>query len=214
MTIRVYRMDRYGTVTEDGGTVRVLPGDGPPPATSALPPCACRRCRGQQTAPDQGIHADDEAPTLGTVSMRAAVTWLLDQSTLLGRESLKLFDQDFRLFLSLVIPHIERLADGRPEDDVTATVALAGVGEARRRLIETESTGLTGEFERVKRLARSVVALCDHFDALSGITMCLACDRRIGDSAAAVPYGGPGPSGEPGSPGRIHVECAGPGRRR
>lgn len=114
----------------------------------------------------------------------------------------KLFDQDFRLFLSLVIPHIEQLSDGRPEDDDgTVRVALADVGEARRRLIETESTGLTAEFERVKRLARAVVALCDHFDALSGVTMCPACDQRIGDCAAAAPYDAVGSSSGPSSPG-------------
>ncbi|MEV6997522.1 DUF6415 family natural product biosynthesis protein [Streptomyces sp. NPDC093982] len=185
MTIRVYRMDRYGTVTEDRGTVSVLPGDEPPPVTSALPPCACRRCGGQRTGPDGGTQADEEAPALGPVSMRAAATWLLDRPTLLGCETLKLFDQDFRLFLSLVIPHIERMTEGRPEGDPAANVALADVGEARRRLIETESTGLTAEFERVGRMARSVVALCDHFDALSGITTCLACVRRIGHRAAA-----------------------------
>ncbi|MGC9541560.1 DUF6415 family natural product biosynthesis protein [Streptomyces sp. UG1] len=43
---------------------------------------------------------------------------------------------------------------------------MAGVGEARRRLHEPEAAGLLGEVERVKRLARSVVALCDHHDAL------------------------------------------------
>ncbi|MFE7441729.1 DUF6415 family natural product biosynthesis protein [Streptomyces chartreusis] len=186
MTIRVYRMDRYGTVTEDSGTVRVLPGDEPPPTTSALPPCACPRCRGPRTGRDHVIHVDDEAPTLGTVSMRAAATWLLDRSTRPGRETLKLFDQDFRLFLSLVIPHIERLTDGRPEDHATAKAARTGVGEARSRLIEAASTDLTAEFERVGRLARSVVALCDHFDALSGDGMCPACDRRIGNGAAGT----------------------------
>ncbi|WP_406414893.1 DUF6415 family natural product biosynthesis protein [Streptomyces sp. NBC_01614] len=77
-----------------------------------------------------------------------------------------------------MIPHIERLTDGRPEADVTANLALADVGEARRRLIEPASAGLTAEFEKVRRLARSVVVLCDHFDALSGITMCPDCGRR------------------------------------
>ncbi|MBT1092523.1 DUF6415 family natural product biosynthesis protein [Streptomyces sp. Tu102] len=131
-------------------------------------------------------HLDDEAPTLGTVSMRAAATWLLDRSTMPGREPLKLFDQDFRLFLSLVIPCIERLTDGRPEAHATVKAARAGVGEARSRLIEAASTDLTAEFERVGRLARSVVALCDHFDALSGDRMCPACDRWIGNGAAGT----------------------------
>ncbi|MFJ7075501.1 DUF6415 family natural product biosynthesis protein [Streptomyces sp. NPDC098781] len=185
MTIRVYRMDRYGTVTEDRGTVSVLPADEPPPVTSALPPCACRGCRGQQAGPDEGTHADEEAPTLGTVSMRAAAAWLLDQAVPLGRETLKLFDQDFRLFLALVIPHIERMTDGRPEEDVTARTALAGVAEARNRLIESETTGQISELGRVRGLAGSVVALCDHFDALSGITRCRVRDPEDRAQSAA-----------------------------
>ncbi|MET9964448.1 DUF6415 family natural product biosynthesis protein [Streptomyces sp. NPDC006356] len=191
MTIRVYRMDREGTVTEDRGTVSILPAKEPPP-TSVLPPCTCWRCRGPRTDPDHGARAAaetyDEAQPLGTVSMRAAATWLLDQSTPLGRETSKLFDQDFRLFLSLVIPHIEQLTGGRTDtkDNATAKGALAGVGEARRRLSETESACLTAEFARVKRLARSVVALCDHFDALSGITVRPVCDRQAGNGATDV----------------------------
>ncbi|NEA64725.1 DUF6415 family natural product biosynthesis protein [Streptomyces sp. SID12488] len=47
-------------------------------------------------------------------------------------------------------------------------MAPAGVGEARCRLDEIERAGLTGEFERVKRLARSVVALCGHHQNLTG----------------------------------------------
>ncbi|POX47712.1 hypothetical protein C3489_28950 [Streptomyces sp. Ru71] len=50
MTIRVYTVDRYGTVTQDRGKVSVLPAQEPPPATSAFPPCACPRCRGGQAA--------------------------------------------------------------------------------------------------------------------------------------------------------------------
>ncbi|MGW4905445.1 DUF6415 family natural product biosynthesis protein [Streptomyces sp. NPDC004270] len=102
--------------------------------------------------------------------MRVAATWLLDQPIPLGRETVKLFAQEFRRFLWQLIPHIEQLTSGRPEDAVPAKVVLARVGEARRRLAEIENTGLLGEIERVRPLARSVVVLCDHFDALTGIT--------------------------------------------
>ncbi|WP_371749067.1 DUF6415 family natural product biosynthesis protein [Streptomyces sp. NBC_00280] len=67
-----------------------------------------------------------------------------------------------------LIPRVEQLAGHFSEENVPAKVALAGVGEARRRLDEIERAGLTGEFERVKRLARSVVALCDHHENLTG----------------------------------------------
>jgi hypothetical protein len=47
MTIRVYTVDRYGTVTSDRGTV-VVPHDPdarPDPLGTRYPPCACPRCR-------------------------------------------------------------------------------------------------------------------------------------------------------------------------
>lgn len=51
MTIRVYRVDRHGIVSEDRGTVAVAGGDEPQaPATLRFPPCSCPRCRAGQPA--------------------------------------------------------------------------------------------------------------------------------------------------------------------
>ena len=44
MTIRVYTVDREGSVTEDRGTVSILDGQEPPPAMPVNPPCSCSRC--------------------------------------------------------------------------------------------------------------------------------------------------------------------------
>ncbi|WP_329344664.1 DUF6415 family natural product biosynthesis protein (plasmid) [Streptomyces sp. NBC_00663] len=60
---------------------------------------------------------------------------------------------------------------------------LADVEEARRRLTVVERAGLMGEHERVMRLAQSVQALCDHYETLTGITMCLACDSVKGPAS-------------------------------
>lgn len=186
MTIHVYKVDREGTVVEDRGTVSVPRGQEPPSV---------------------------EVPKLRTTSMRAAATWFLDQPTPPRPESLKLFARDFRRFLRLLVPCVERLTGECPEDDVPAKVALAGVGEARRRLAEIDSTGLVVEVdvevkaERVRRLARSVISLCDHFDALTGVTMCLTCDKRIADGEESVPYGAGGQDGGAGH-GRVHTLCA------
>jgi hypothetical protein len=187
MTMRVYRVNCEGTVVEDRGTVSIRHGQDPPPDTP-LPPCTCRRCRNEQPDPS-------DRPALRTVAMRVAATWLLDQTLPLGRETVKLFAQEFRRFLWQLIPHIEQLTSGRPEDDGPAKVVRARVGEARRHLVETENTGVLGDIERVRPLARSVVGLCDHFDALTGTTTCLACDKRIEDGEAA--------------PDHVHARCAG-----
>ena len=150
----------------------------------------------------------------GTASMRAAASWFLEQRTLPRHQSVQLFHQDFSAFIGQLIPEIEQLAAGQPENDVPAQVALVGVGEARRRLHEPEAAGLHGEVERVKRLARSVVALCDHREALAGVRMCLACDKPIEDDQMSLPYEKVSPSGGAVPSGRIHAACASTGRPR
>ncbi|MGW0765631.1 hypothetical protein [Streptomyces sp. NPDC002676] len=47
MTMRVYSVDRYGTISQDRGTVTVTYGNqlSPEPVMStAFPPCECSRC--------------------------------------------------------------------------------------------------------------------------------------------------------------------------
>ncbi|MFI0164907.1 hypothetical protein [Streptomyces sp. NPDC017095] len=50
MTMRVYAVDCYGTVTQDRGTVTVVRGPESLPETLSthFPPCACARHRGDQ----------------------------------------------------------------------------------------------------------------------------------------------------------------------
>lgn len=109
---------------------------------------------------------DCRAPS--TVSMRAAASWFLDQSTPPPHGALKLWREDLGDFLRHLMPALEVLAAALPENDVPARVAMVGVGEAQRRLHEPAAAGLAREARRVQRMARSVVALCDHHDALTG----------------------------------------------
>ncbi|MFF5494633.1 hypothetical protein [Streptomyces aquilus] len=46
LTLRVYRLDTEGTVTEDRGRLEIIAGGRaePMPWTSTYPPCACPRC--------------------------------------------------------------------------------------------------------------------------------------------------------------------------
>lgn len=151
--------------------------------------------------------ATEERP-LASVTVRAAATWFLEQPTLPRHGTVKGFEADFRKVLEALMPGVEELAAALPSEDVTAKVALAGVGEARQRLVEPEAAGLHGEVERVKRLARSVIAMCDHHDSLSGVRTCLLCDRPIEDSDAWEHYQQAGLTGGPAEPGRVHVACA------
>ncbi|MFJ5157006.1 DUF6415 family natural product biosynthesis protein [Streptomyces sp. NPDC088353] len=149
-----------------------------------------------------------------TVTMRAAASWFLDQRTLPRHGTVTLFSRDFGRYLGELVEHVAQLAGQRSDDDVPARVALAGVGEARRRLDEPEAAGLSGEVARVKRLARSVVALCDHYEALTGVVMCLACDKPIRVGEESVPYEHVSPSGGSARAGRVHAWCVTAVRRR
>ncbi|MFI5796114.1 DUF6415 family natural product biosynthesis protein [Streptomyces sp. NPDC051677] len=132
--------------------------------------------------------SETDASPIAAASMRAAATWFLAQTVLPSHQTVKLFAQDFTTFLDHLIPQTEQLAAGRAGDDAQAMVARAGLAEARRRLGIAERPGLNGEVERVKRLARSVLALRDHYDTLTGVRMCVACDQAIEDGEEAVPY--------------------------
>jgi hypothetical protein len=50
LTLRIYKVNAQGTVTEDRGKVEVLTGGraDPLPRTSAYPPCGCPGCRRQE----------------------------------------------------------------------------------------------------------------------------------------------------------------------
>lgn len=104
-----------------------------------------------------------------TTAMRDTAVRFLRETELPRYETVQHFGHAFHRDLWRLIPRIEQLAGCLSGDDTSANVALAGVGEARRRLVEIERAGLSGEFERVKRLARSAVALCDHHDNLTGV---------------------------------------------
>ena len=139
--------------------------------------------------------------------MRATATGFLGQLTVPRYEEVQRSAHGFHRDLWLLIPEVEKLTADR--EDAPERAALAGVGEARRRLEEIERAGLVGEVERVKRLARSVLALCDHCESLTGITMCVVCDKPIEDPDRSVPYSHGDPSESMARPGRMHPECAG-----
>ncbi|MGI5408749.1 DUF6415 family natural product biosynthesis protein [Streptomyces chartreusis] len=158
--------------------------------------------------------ASSTTPPPTTVRLRASASWFLAQKTLPTYGVVKAFDAEFRQALTELMPQIEQHAAQRPEDDVPARAAMAGVGEAARRLGLPERPGLQGEYERVTRLARSAIALCDHLDSFTGRRMCLACDRPIADGQPSMSYDKVSPSGGALTPGRIHSACAAAGRPR
>ncbi|WP_427919941.1 DUF6415 family natural product biosynthesis protein [Streptomyces sp. cg40] len=213
MTIRVYSVNGDGTVTEDRGVVNILEGQELPLSSPVLP-CRCHRCTAQGDRPTGAFH--EEAPPLpGIARMRADAAEFLGECLPLPRyEDVQNFAAQCHRDLLKLVPEVEQLAGRLPDDDIPSKVAQAGVAEARRRLDEIEAVGLDGEVKRVQRLARSVLALCDHHDSLTGLTMCLACDGPIQGGEEAVLYETVSHSGGVARAGRIHARCADKPRRR
>ncbi|MFJ6901504.1 DUF6415 family natural product biosynthesis protein [Streptomyces hokutonensis] len=155
---------------------------------------------------------DQRPPDVRT--MRAASAELFGDDGMLPRwETVQTFAHLFRGHVTLLILAVEDLAVRRPNGDVCARSALASVDEARRHLDEIEAIDLAGEIRRVQRLGRSMLALCDHFEALNGLLLCLVCDEDIKGDEKSVSYDKVSPSGGAATAGRIHVRCANKVRR-
>ncbi|PWG08793.1 hypothetical protein DF268_36090 [Streptomyces sp. V2] len=135
----------------------------PPPISSGTPAFAVNR-HGTVTAAPPATSA--ELPSLGTVC--AAATWYRSQETLLRHGEVAEFGREFAACLDRLVPEIEKLARDRDPGDTEATMALAAVVEARKRMSRREADGLKGEAERVDGLALSVTSLVYHHEKLSG----------------------------------------------
>ncbi|MFH8223339.1 DUF6415 family natural product biosynthesis protein [Streptomyces sp. NPDC018057] len=116
-----------------------------------------------------GVATKPDGAALASVTVRAAAAWFLDQRTLPRHGTVRAFEDGFRRTLGELIPRVERFAAALPADDVCAKVAQDALAEAHRRLDEEETAGLRDEVVRVRRIAKSVLALCAHHDVLAGL---------------------------------------------
>ncbi|MEV5339969.1 DUF6415 family natural product biosynthesis protein [Streptomyces sp. NPDC052676] len=112
---------------------------------------------------------DTMALPLDVHVMRAAARSLLaEHADLFSEEQLETLTLQLRAHLMLAIPVVEALADRFPEDDVPSACAYSAVMEARTRLGLEPRRSVAGRGAYAQRLARSVNALCDHYENLSG----------------------------------------------
>jgi hypothetical protein len=101
--------------------------------------------------------------------VRAAARRLLaDDAELPTDEELDTLTLQLRGHIMLAVPVVDELADRFPEDDVPRACAHAAVMEARTRLSVEPRQHLPARIAHAQRLARSVNALCDHYENLSG----------------------------------------------
>ncbi|MEU6371240.1 DUF6415 family natural product biosynthesis protein [Streptomyces sp. NPDC046931] len=147
--------------------------------------------------------------------MRESTSRLIGPDTAsLEGEKLAWLTSLMRGHIQLIIPEIEQAAGKLPEDDVPRYCALACIGEARAKLRTTADAGPHRAAAHARKLARSLMALCDHYEALTGVAMCLVCDKPIRDGEDSVPYSQVSSSGGAACAGRIHAQCSRIGRRR
>ncbi|GAA4090364.1 DUF6415 family natural product biosynthesis protein [Streptomyces shaanxiensis] len=123
-------------------------------------------------------------------------------------DKLAVLDSLPRGHMQLIIPEIEQAALARDQDDVPRYCALACVGEARGKLRATAPQGEHGALTHARKLARTLAALCDHYEALTDVVMCLACDQPLREDEEALPYDHVSPSGSATRAGSIHARCA------
>jgi hypothetical protein len=109
--------------------------------------------------------------------------------------------------MELLVPEVRAAALKHPEDDVPRYCALACIGEAEMRLNAKPSPAPLGPLMHARRLARALRALYDHYEAVTGVRMCVACDRPIQDGDESLPYEQISLSGGAARPSRIHARC-------
>jgi hypothetical protein len=114
--------------------------------------------------------------------------------------------ETLRGYMTGLIPEVEELAGRLHRDDIPRYCALACVGEARGKLRARPAMGLGGDVAYARKLARSLIALCDHFESLTGQVMCVACDRAIRRPDDAVPLDQVSNSGGA-ITARVHAGC-------
>ncbi|MEU4172160.1 DUF6415 family natural product biosynthesis protein [Streptomyces sp. NPDC026665] len=101
-------------------------------------------------------------------TMRSSVRRFLAEDALPpSAHELETLTLRLRGHMQLLIPEVEQAIASLPKDDVPRYCALACIGEARRKLDITPQPGVSSGVAHARRLARSLNALCDHFENLS-----------------------------------------------
>jgi hypothetical protein len=103
-------------------------------------------------------------PPLDLETMRTCADHLLAEGAKTpSPEELEILTLQLRGHIMVTIPEFEAAAPALPEDDVSRACALFCIGEARLRLSAEPGRTLT-RIAHAQRLARSVQALCDHYE--------------------------------------------------
>ncbi|MFH9938537.1 DUF6415 family natural product biosynthesis protein [Streptomyces murinus] len=101
------------------------------------------------------------------LTMRATARQMLaEDAELPSAEQLDILTLRLRGLLIVLIPEVEEVASRWPDGDVPKMCARACIGESRMRLNLEPGATLPAGIAHAQRLARSVNALCDHYENL------------------------------------------------
>ncbi|MGW0917166.1 DUF6415 family natural product biosynthesis protein [Streptomyces sp. NPDC002784] len=149
------------------------------------------------------------AAPVDVLTMRASVAEVLPPDvTPTDRSALEMLTGMLRAHLQLIIPEVEQAAERLPADDVPRYCALVSVREARTKLNTGPGVLPHDAVAHVRRLGRSLLALCDHYETLTGVRMCPVCDQALRPGEDTLRNGKDSPSGGSAVAGRIHERCA------
>ncbi|MET7390516.1 DUF6415 family natural product biosynthesis protein [Streptomyces sp. NPDC005529] len=117
-----------------------------------------------------------------------------------------------RRHMQLVVPEIESKALALDKNDIPRYCALACVGEAHGKLRARAGHGTYAALAFARRLARSLAALCDHYETLTGMPICTACEKAIHPRSEQATYERVSNSGGA-VVSHVHAACANRPRR-
>lgn len=109
--------------------------------------------------------ASEHAPP-DVTTMRASAGRALAET--LGADELDTLALTLRGHMQVLIPEVEASAGRQSKDSIPRYCALVCVGEARRKLRLGNGETLPARVAVAQKLARCVIALCDHYENLSG----------------------------------------------
>ncbi|MDQ0934769.1 DUF6415 family natural product biosynthesis protein [Streptomyces turgidiscabies] len=122
----------------------------------------------QVTASASTAEQQDSRPPNAQVMRASALRLLSQDAEPPAADELATLTMMLREHMELLIPEVAVIAGRLPEDNIPRYCALACVGEARGKLRVGPGPGAGGDVEYTRKLARSLNALCDHWENLGG----------------------------------------------
>ncbi|MFJ4682072.1 DUF6415 family natural product biosynthesis protein [Streptomyces sp. NPDC088789] len=135
---------------------------------------ACEECTESRTICDVGrvlyrlaLRRTATYGALDVPAMRETAREVLDGAEPVTEDRLDLVTSRLRGHLMMAVPAVLDAATTYPEGDIPAACALVGVEDARLRLDKEPAATRAAGIAHAQLLARSVMALCDHYQSLT-----------------------------------------------